>query len=227
MAITALSRWRPAFAFAFAGPLALCALPADAGTRTLEYRIEHPVVGDIGYYRNIITRIGDSMTVQTTLRVVARVLGVVVHREDSDRTETWKGDRLVGFDGMTIANDRMLKVHGEAKDDKFVITTPRGTVVAPGDIRPTNLIDGSIFGHDIVMDTDDGKVERVTVTDDGLVSVTVQGQPMAARHFDVRGPEIGHAQVWINELGVPIQFIVPIRDSDILFRFTSIVDKTE
>jgi hypothetical protein len=198
---------------------------AGATTRTIEYRIVHPVVGDIGYYRNIITTFGDAVTVQSTLRVVAELLGVVVHREDADRTETWKAGRLVRFDGVTTANGRVIPLHGEAQGDKFVLTTPRGVHEGPADIRPSNPIDGSFVGHDTMMDTDTGLIHKIKVFDKGEVTVEVLGRPMEARYYDAYGQDGGHSQVWVNDLGVPIQFITYVRGTDILFRFTSIVDK--
>src|SRR5579871_6202940 len=89
----------------------LAALPAADGAaipaaEVLSYRVKHAIYGDIGTYRNTIEQSGDTTTVLTEVHFKATLLGIVVHREDAERQERWRGGRLVFFHGVTTKNGR-------------------------------------------------------------------------------------------------------------------------
>src|SRR5258708_12769919 len=56
---------------------------AAAAPLTLEYRVKHPTYGDIGSYTNIIERSGDSVRVQTVVRIAVKVFGATPYRADA------------------------------------------------------------------------------------------------------------------------------------------------
>ena len=84
-------------------PVALCvtlgtaAAPAAADPLVYEYRVAHPLYGDIGTYTNVVRQTGDSVDVETKLHIVVKLLGLVVHRQEAERREHWIGDRLTLF----------------------------------------------------------------------------------------------------------------------------------
>jgi hypothetical protein len=63
-----------------------CQAASDTA-RQLHYRVHHPVFGDIGTYNNTIETTGDITTVLTSVHLKVAALGVVLHREDAERTE--------------------------------------------------------------------------------------------------------------------------------------------
>ncbi len=66
-------------------------LAASNMAREFHYRAQHPVFGDIGTYSNTIESAGDTTTIRTTVHLKVTALGVVLHREDAERTEDGKG----------------------------------------------------------------------------------------------------------------------------------------
>src|SRR5258707_10516973 len=102
----------------------------SCAAQVFSYTVEHPTCGDIGTYTDTIAKSGDTLRIDTRLRVAVKVLGIVLHREEADRTELWKADRLVSFHSVTTTNGRPIEVRGEAGDNGVVITSPTGPVVA-------------------------------------------------------------------------------------------------
>src|SRR5260370_31638300 len=106
---------------------------AASATQPFSYAVEHPTYGDIGTYTDTIEQNGDTLRIDTQLRVAVKILGIVVHREEADRTELWRANRLVSFHSGTTTNGKPIEVSGEARDNGFVITPPSGTAGGPGE----------------------------------------------------------------------------------------------
>ena len=115
-----------------------------AGTAVAEtpaqfiYRVSHSTYGDIGTYTNTVEPNPDGTTVQTEAHFEVNMLGVRMYREDASRTERWQGNRLVSFQGVTDKGSGPVEVKGEARGSGFVITSPQGTISAPGSVHPAN-----------------------------------------------------------------------------------------
>jgi hypothetical protein len=90
---------------------------ADASsTEPLRYQVQHSKFGNIGTYTNMVQSAGDMTTVQTTAHFLVTMLGVGLHREDAERTERWRGGRLISFVGITKKNGDITQIKGEASD---------------------------------------------------------------------------------------------------------------
>lgn len=179
--------------------------PAWAGPEVYEYKVEHPLYGDIGTYTNIVDQSGDTADVETKLNVEVKLLGIVVHRQEAERREHWQHDRLTLFRSLTETNGKPMAVEGEAHGNAFVITSPAGTVTAPADVRPTNPWSPTVLGADVVMSTKSGRVFKAhldSVKDE--VVKTDTGTPEHLRRFDVTTDK--HQTVWLDERNVPVAF---------------------
>jgi hypothetical protein len=81
---------------------------AAPAAQVLRYHVKHAIYGDIGTYSNTVEQTGDTTTVLTEAHFKVGLLGIVVHREDAQREERWRGDRLVFFHGVTTKNVQSL-----------------------------------------------------------------------------------------------------------------------
>jgi hypothetical protein len=186
------------------GALFLAAPSVRAADVVYQYHIEHPTYGDIGTYSNTVKDLGDHAEVSTELHVAVKLLGVVVHREDAQRSESWQGDRLVRFDGVTKTNGTDLKIHGEAKDGEFVVTTPEGTITAPARVHPSNPWDEKVLGTDMMMSAKSGKVEKVAVSTPVADQVKFDGKMMNLMRYEIDGSK--KQFVWFDDRGTPVAF---------------------
>jgi hypothetical protein len=188
---------------------------AWASQTTYEYHIEHPRYGDIGTYTNVVKDFGDAIEVDSEIHVAVRILGMVMYREEGTRTEHWQGNRLVGFDSVTVTNGTRIEVHGEAKGDAFVVTTPSGTIEAPPQVHPSNPWALQVLDTDMVMSTKSGRVERVNVSGGEIESVNFDGQELRLHHYDVVGTK--RDEVWLDDRGVSVAFRTEDQGSPIDF----------
>lgn len=194
-------------ALAVAGLIGLPPGSAAAQTsRNMVYKVTHSTYGDIGTYSNLVQTNGDTTTVTTTVHLAVKVLGIVMHREDDQRTEQWKDNRLVAFHGVTDKNGDKIVVNGRARDDSFIITTPSGTYAAPASVHPANPWSAASLQSTTMMQVDTGKVDPVKVRGGGETTVEVNGTKVAAHEYEIDGGR--RSRVWIDQQGVPVKFTV-------------------
>jgi len=185
---------------ALLGPLTGAAAADDVYT----YRIHHPTFGDIGRYVDRVSRRGDEREIVSQLRVAVRVLGIVLHREEADRTEIWRAGRLVHFQGVTTTNGDRIEVRGEARDGEFVVTTPSGVKIAPPDVIPSNPWSARSSAAGVMMSTKTGRLETVADIKVEDTVIPVLGVEVPTRHFVISTDK--RQDVWKDARGVPVEF---------------------
>jgi len=183
---------------------ALLTFPACAAPQVYEYRIEHPTYGAIGTYTNSVDNIGNNTEVVTNLHVAVKVFGIVVFREDAQRTELWRSDRLTSFEGLTTTNGHKIEIHGEARDEGFVINSPSGISVAPANVHPSNPWSVKIFDSNVMMSTKTGKLFDVRLIADVEKSIMLDGVIETLHQYEVDGEQ--KQLIWLNDRGVTVAF---------------------
>lgn len=171
---------------ALAGVIFAWGVPAGAETPagTYVYRINHSRYGEIGTYTIAISRQGASTIAAVKLRIKVKALFVTLHRESAERTETWRGGRLVGYASTTKENDKLIKVTARQEGGKLVIAGPGGNKTVALGVASTNPWNIAILKAKKVMDTKTGAVNKVlSVTPAGAETITAQGRPMKAMKY--------------------------------------------
>jgi hypothetical protein len=199
------------------------AVPAPAQTgstpQVFDYRVTHAIYGEIGTYRNTIERDGDRTTVQTRIQLRVRILGILLHREDAERTERWQGDRLVGFDGRTTVNGESTAISGTSSADGFALTSPEGTVVASATIRPSNPWSAGFLGADTMFKTDTGTVEAVRIGAPHRALTIIDAMTIPTREYAITADP--SYRVWLDDHDVPVKFTVADESGLVTFTLTS------
>jgi hypothetical protein len=183
--------------------------------RQLHYRAHHSVFGDIGTYSNTIEPGNDATTVRTSVHLNVTALGVVLHREDAERTERWKGDRLVYFHGITKTNGEAVEVKGEARGDSFMVTSPLGTITAPGTIFPSNPWSSRFIDSNMIMRTDTGKIEPVRISGGETALTNIAGTSIPTRKYQIDGTI--RYKIWIDQQDIPVMFTVDDDSGEVSF----------
>jgi len=183
--------------------------------RQLIYDVKHSVFGEIGTYSNLIEASGSVITIKTAAHFLVKALGVGLHREDADRVEQWQGDRLMSFHGVTVKNGETTEVNGQASGGNFVITSPLGTITAPGSVKPANPWSTRSLASTEMMRVDNGKVENVKISGGGETNVNVDGASTTAKEYDIKGST--NYKIWFDKAGTPVMFVVDDDSGQVTF----------
>ncbi len=201
------------------GLCGVAAAPSHA--ETYSYTVHHPTFGDIGTYTDRVERSGDRWRVDTTMHVSISALGVVLHREDAQRSQEWRDGRLVSFHGLTTTNGTPLEIDGAVKDGRFVVVTPSGNEVAPADVAPSDpwQVGRSEANPPAMMfSTKTGKVKPVRAHGGEADRLSVHGIEIAVRHYEISSDK--RQDVWIDARGIPVKFRTVENGTPIDFELT-------
>jgi|GEM_PF-1113281 len=196
------------------------AAPPAGTPQIFEYKINHALYGEIGTYKNVIERRGDTVAVRSTLDIAVRFLGIPVYREAGERLERWHGDRLVEFRSVTHKNGEKLEVSGEARDDAFVVKGPAGVAEAPRDVRPSNPWSVKLLNAQTMMSTTTGKVMPARVKSSSEDIVLFNGTPRKLRRFDIQSDK--QEFVVLDERDVAVVFGTEDNGSRVEFVLTRV-----
>jgi hypothetical protein len=199
------------------------ALPVSAQAQTYSYSVVHSVYGDIGTFTESIERSGGTTRIKTRVRIAVKILGVVAHRKESDRTEIFRGDRLVSLQSATITNGARFEVRGEAQGDRFVVTSPEGVVEVSGEVAPSDPWVLRDRGIATVVSMETGRIIPTRITGGERETESLQGAAVVTRHFTVRGArqqEMQH-EIWLNDRDVPVKFRIADGGSTVDFILAS------
>lgn len=192
--------------------------PALAARELYQYRVIHGTYGDIGTYTNSVERSGDQIRVDSELHIAVKIVGIVVFREEARRSEYWRNDRLVSFDGVTVTNGNKLEVRGEARDGGFAVTTPAGTVMAPAGVHPSNPWSPMILNAPVMMSTKTGRLVGVHVTGGEEEPVAFDGNTRRLHQYEIVSDK--HQFVWFDDRGVAVAFRTEERGDPVDFVLT-------
>jgi hypothetical protein len=180
---------------------------AFAAERTFDYKVTHARYGVIGTYHRTIDQADGVITADSRLHIAVKVLGLVVHREDADQTEVWRGQRLASFESVTKVNGERIEVHGAAQDNRFVVTSPTGVTMAPANVAASDPRSLNQLGPGTVVSIKSGKIFSVTVTGGESAPLLLNGVMTPAHCFHVStSTQADKWEVWIDAQGVPIRF---------------------
>lgn len=171
---------------ALVGVIFAWGVPAGAETPagTYVYQINHSRYGEIGTHTITLSRQGASTIAAVKLRIKVKALFITLHRENAERTETWRGGKLVGYASTTKENDKLIKVTAKAAGGQLVIDGPGGKKTVALGVIPTNPWNIAILKAKMVMDTKTGQIKKVlSVTPAGEETITAQGKPIKARKY--------------------------------------------
>jgi hypothetical protein len=186
---------------------ALMAGAAHAAPYKLTYRVDHSTYGGIGTYTNIVDKVGNTTTVKTEGRIRVGLMGVVLYRQDADRTERWVGGRLVSFQGTTKTNDRpVIQVSGAAEGDHFVVMSDSGAAEAPANVRPANPWSSDVLKGNVLFTPDRGNIEHVQITSGDDEQVAIDGENVRARHYEIARGGGRKYEIWLDGQGTVVKF---------------------
>jgi hypothetical protein len=196
--------WGFAAAAGLSAVLATSAMAAE----TYSYSIRHPTLGEIGTYTDRVERRDGQWQVDTTVRIAARVLGIVMHREEAQRRQIWRDGRLVFFHGITTTNGVPIEVRGEAEGDAFRVATPAGTEVAPANVVLSDPWQASRSGGRLstgtMLSTKTGRIGPVEATGGESERLSVDGVALAVKHYAFASDK--RQDVWLDSRGIPVMF---------------------
>ena len=181
--------------------------PTRVDAATYRYAITSPQFGAIGTYVRSSGGAEGNDRAQSQLRIVVRVLGIAVFREQADETEAWRDGRLVSFESRSTTNAKSMFVHGELRGGRLAVTTPHGTMLAPIGTVAADPWSSRQLGAATVVTLKTGEIVKINTTGGETEKLLVNGISTLTRHFHVNtATQPNWWEIWLDPRGVPVKF---------------------
>lgn len=146
-----------------------------------------------------IDRTGDDVTVSTATDLAVNVLFFTAYRFKQMTTEHWSNGHLVNLNATTDNNGTRHKVAALSNGDQLQLTVDGKTRRLDNDIVPSTLWNPEFLRHSAMLDVGDGKVMRVSVTDNGVDTLRLGDKEVRAHHYTI---EARYSEgVWYDDQG--------------------------
>jgi hypothetical protein len=177
-------------------------VPAPTPAETLRFAIMRN--GEqIGTHAIEISRTGPETNVRITTDLSVKVLFITAYRLQHNATERWVNGQLVAFDSTTDNNGVRHKVSATRGTSGLEVQADGKTRRVDQNALPASLWNPELIRRKTAFDTQDGQVDPISVTDNGMEDLSFGAHVLKAHHYEVKG-RYSH-DIWYDERGRLVQ----------------------
>jgi len=209
------SRTLSAIMTATLGALAVIATTVAAQTPAETMRFAIMRNGEqIGTHAIDISRAGPETNVRITTDLTVKVLFVTAYRLHHSATERWVNGQLVAFSSTTDDNGTRHKVNAVLGASGLQMEADGKTSHVETSIFPASLWNPEVTRHKMVLDTQDGQVTTIAVTDNGIEDLSLGARSLKAHHYEIKGRY--SQEIWYDERGRLVQVKFTVSDGSVI-----------
>jgi Family of unknown function (DUF6134) len=157
----------------------------------------------IGIHAIEISRKGPETNVRVTTELAVKVLFVTAYRLQHSATERWMNGQLVALDSTTNNNGVRHKVSATWGLLGLEVEADGKTSHVDQNVFPASLWNPELTRRKAALDTQDGQVDPISVTDDGSEDLRLGARTLKAHHYEIRGRY--SQDIWYDERGRLVQ----------------------
>jgi Family of unknown function (DUF6134) len=168
----------------------------------------------IGTHTVEINRGPKETSVNMSTDLAVKVMFIVAYRLQYTTTEKWVGGKLVALNAESDDNGTKHKVSATLKPNGLEVDADGKTSTVDKNIIPGTLWNPEVVKRSQVLDPKDGEVVPITVTDQGVDDLAVDGRTVKARHYVLKGKF--QQDVWYDEKGRLVQSSLVAPDNSVI-----------
>ena len=134
----------------------------------------------IGTHAIEISRKGPETNVHVATELAVKVLFVTAYRLQHSATERWMNDQLVALDSTTDNNGVRHKVSASRSMSGLEVEADGKTSHVDQNVFPASMWKPELMRRKMALDTQDGQIDPISVTDDGLEDLRLGAQALKA-----------------------------------------------
>jgi hypothetical protein len=141
----------------------------------------------IGHHRLTFTRQGADVVVDIDIKLDVSLAFIKVYDYHHRNREVWRDGKLVGLETQTDDDGSPFKVRAARQGDSIAIEGAKYKGPAPGDLLPTSYWNPKTISASELINTQDGSLAKVKVTDLGPETISAAGSKVEARRYRISG----------------------------------------
>ncbi len=153
----------------------------------------------IGTHEIDISRAGPEISVNIVTDITVKVLFVTAYRFEHTSSERWQNGRLVALDASTNNNGTQHKVSVAQGPSGLELKADGKTGRLDRDIVPGSLWNPVLLKRTVMLDSQEGTILPVAVTDEGTEELTIKSHPIKAHRYTIKSTF--SQDVWYDDQG--------------------------
>jgi len=175
---------------------------ADTPAETMRFAIMRN--GEqIGTHAIEISRAGPETNVRITTDLIVKVLFITAYRLQHSATERWVNGQFVAFDSTTDNNGVRHKVSATRGALGLEVQADGKTSRVDQNVLPASLWNPELMRRKTALDTQDGQIDPISVTDNGTEDLSFGARPLKTHHYEIKGRY--SQDIWYDERGRLVQ----------------------
>jgi hypothetical protein len=163
--------------------------PAQAESRAWNFRV---FLDDreIGYHHFTLRAQGEERELKSEARFNVELLFFTAYRYTHEATERWRGQCLSELRAQTNDNGRRYQLEAARIGERLVVAKTRGREDLHGCVMTFAYWNPRMLNQGRLLNAQTGEYVNVTVTPGGEEALLVRGNPVMARRYALRGPDL-------------------------------------
>lgn len=184
-----------------------------ASSETLRFAIMRN--GDqIGTHTVEINRGPKETSVSMSTDLAVKVMFVTAYHLQYTTSEKWVGGKLIALNAESDDNGTKHKVVATLKPNGLEVDADGKTSTVDKNIIPGTLWNPEVVKRSQVLDPKDGEIVPITVTEQGVEDLNIDGRTVKARHYTLKSKF--QQDVWYDEKGRLVQSSLVAPDGSVI-----------
>jgi len=184
-----------------------------ASSETLRFAIMRN--GDqIGTHTVEINRGPKETSVSMSTDLAVKVMFIVAYHLQYTTSEKWVGGKLIALNAESDDNGTKHKVSATLKPNGLEVEADGKTSTVDKNIIPATLWNPEVVKRSQVLDPKDGEIVPITVTEQGVEDLSIEGRTIKARHYILKSKF--QQDVWYDEKGRLVQSSLVAPDGSVI-----------
>lgn len=171
----------------------------------------------IGHHRVTFTPRGDELIVDIDIRLDVSIAFINFYDYHHRNREVWRDGTLAGFESTTDDNGRPNQVEVRRDGSEVRVKGTAFSGGAPGDILPSSYWNPATIRAQSLINTQNGKLAKVTVADLGDDRIEAAGRQVEARHYRLSGDV--NVDLWYDRNGIWVKTAFKAPGDDTLISY--------
>ena len=145
---------------------------------------------EVGRHQFTLEVTGQERRLRSEAQFDVRVLFINAYSYLHESAERWKGDCLQSLEARTETNGKRQVVSAATRAGRLAVVRPKGRDEHDGCVMSFAYWNPEILKARQLLNSQTGELVPVTITDQGLETIAVRGQPLAATRHRIDAEQV-------------------------------------
>ena len=164
---------------------------------------------EVGRHQFTLEDAGPELRLRSEAQFEARMLFISLYSYVHEAVESWQGDCLQSLESRTETNGKRQTVSATTRAGRLTVTRPKGRDEHDGCVMSFAYWNPGILKARQLLNSQTGELMPVTITEQGLETITVRGRPLAAMRHRISAEQVQIDLWYADQQWIALEALAP------------------